>query len=80
MVKNMTKAHGKRGVRETSDERYEATLREKFKQVVGPTPEWAQLDRIKDESDDDDIVRVSPVMCLYTVQCRVLTQEYNSRV
>lgn len=64
VVASMTKARGKRGMREISDQKYELTLQEKFKQVFSGTPEWADLDRkLKEESDDEDaIIRVSSVL------------------
>lgn len=52
---NMTKARGQRGIKETSVKKYEVELREKFNQVIGSTPEWADLNyKPKEDSDDND--------------------------
>ncbi|KAK7083460.1 U3 snoRNP protein [Halocaridina rubra] len=60
VVANMTKARGSRGIRETSTKKYERELRDKFEQVYGGTPEWADLDRKPEEdSDDDELVRTT---------------------
>ncbi|XP_053631136.1 U3 small nucleolar RNA-associated protein 18 homolog isoform X2 [Cherax quadricarinatus] len=55
VVASMTKARGKRGIRENSDVLYEMKLKEKFSQVIGSTPEWAELgQKKKGDSDDED--------------------------
>ncbi|KAG7164641.1 U3 small nucleolar RNA-associated protein 18 homolog [Homarus americanus] len=52
---SMTKARGKRGIREVSNVKYELKLQEKFSQVFGSTPEWADLNnKLTGDSDDDD--------------------------
>lgn len=57
-VANMVRSRGKRGIKETSEKKYESELREKFTNVIGGTPDWADLDnKPKDEDEENDLVR-----------------------
>ena len=53
VVATYTKAKGKHGLAEVSEELYGKALNRKFKSVVGE-PAWANLDRDKDEDGDSD--------------------------
>ena len=53
VVATYTKAKGKHGLAEVSEELYGKALNRKFKSVVGE-PAWANLDRDKDEEGDSD--------------------------
>lgn len=52
VVATYTKAKGKHGMKETSEEQYGKSLSRRFKSVVGE-PTWANLDR-EDEGEDSD--------------------------
>lgn len=54
VVANLTKARGSRGSREESNQKYQKVVQSKFIQVIGSTPEWANLDNKETLSDDDD--------------------------
>ena len=53
VVATYTKAKGKHGLAEVSEELYGKALNRKFKSVVGE-PTWANLDRDKEEDGDSD--------------------------
>ena len=53
VVATYTKAKGRHGLAEVSEELYGKALNRKFKSVVGE-PAWANLDRDKDEDGDSD--------------------------
>ncbi len=59
-----TRAPGKHGAKETSEEKYSKALKRKFLSLVG-TPAWADLDRSEkkrkggDEEEDEKFFRVS---------------------
>ena len=53
VVATYTKAKGKHGLAEVSEELYGKALNRKFKSVVGE-PAWANLDRDRDEDGDSD--------------------------
>ena len=53
VVATYTKAKGKHGLAEVSEELYGKALNRKFKSVVGD-PAWANLDRDRDEDGDSD--------------------------
>ena len=69
-VKDVTatysKAKGKHGAKETSEELYSKAVKKKFVSIVG-TPKWADLDakKIRDEDSDEEYFRVRVV-------CRIL--------
>jgi len=54
VVANLTKARGTRGSREESHKKYQKVVESKFIQVIGSTPDWANLDNKETLSDDDD--------------------------
>lgn len=55
VTSHMKKTQGKRGITESSEQKYELTLQRMFKHVFSSTPEWAELDhKVKKESDDED--------------------------
>jgi len=49
-----SKAPGKHGKKETSEEKYSESLKRKFNSVMGNTPKWANLDRSRTENGDSD--------------------------
>ncbi|XP_068212188.1 U3 small nucleolar RNA-associated protein 18 homolog [Palaemon carinicauda] len=55
VVSNMVRSRGKRGEKEISEKKYESELREKFSNVIGGTPDWADLDKIPKDLDEDDM-------------------------
>ena len=52
VVATYTKARGKHGAKETSEEQYGRALARRFKSVVGE-PAWAALDREEEDSDEE---------------------------
>jgi len=54
VVATLTKARGTRGSREDSNQKYQKVVQSKFSQVIGGTPEWANLDNKETHSDDED--------------------------
>ncbi|KAB7500568.1 U3 small nucleolar RNA-associated protein 18-like protein, partial [Armadillidium nasatum] len=64
VVSTYSKARGSRGTAEQSENKYKKALEEKFSQVFGSTPEWAQLDRKvvdEDEEEENDLGKKTSV-------------------
>merc|ERR1712142_80606 len=59
VVANFTKARGTRESREDSNQKYQKVVQSKFSQVIGSTPEWANLDNKETYSDDDDMMKTT---------------------
>lgn len=75
VVATMNRAKGTRGVREISNAKYKDSLDEKFSEIYGATPEWAQLHDEEEENKKENLNAVRRFELIvsiygYTIKCR----------